>query len=133
MKYITGTYALNLPSALGTPGDWHQSALNWEEPRYLDTDDSVFGDWGIEDGIAPGLGKVKKANHIRACLDLIDEGYYSSAQGMRKDFIDEEQYTNEVFIKVSLLKNKPNWDEIDRFMGREYLCDWLDYKELAGL
>lgn len=26
MRYITGVYALNLPSTDGTPGDWHFSA-----------------------------------------------------------------------------------------------------------
>lgn len=29
MQYVTGVYALNLPSPDGTPGDWHVSALDW--------------------------------------------------------------------------------------------------------
>ena len=122
-----------MQSLLGTPGDWHQPALDWDKPRYLESDESIFGDWGIESGKAPCQGEVMKANHIRACLDLIEEGYYSSAQGMRNDFIDDERFTPDIFNKVALLKDRPNWMEIDRFMGNEYLCDWLDYKEKIGL
>ena len=47
MKYVTGIYALNLPSPDGTPGDWHFSALNWNKALMADSSKSPFGEWGL--------------------------------------------------------------------------------------
>lgn len=136
MEYITGTYALNLfVEGDDTPGDWHFSALDWTKPRIRDTEDSIYKDWGIGVIVRPELsiddnplpGRYA-ANHIRACLDLIEEGYWSSAQGMREYFIGDDQYAQTIFDKVWLLKNSPQWKDIDAFMGREYLCQWLAYR-----
>ena len=48
MKYITGVHALNLPCSLLTCGDWHSPSLQWERLRFSESNDSVFGDYGIE-------------------------------------------------------------------------------------
>ncbi|SDL83514.1 hypothetical protein SAMN05216520_11457 [Kandleria vitulina] len=57
-------------------------------------------------------------NTIRALLDLLDEGDFSNAQGMNEDFICNSIYDQEVFEKVSMLRNNDNWKEIDEFMGK---------------
>ncbi|HBG67507.1 MAG TPA: hypothetical protein DDW60_02625 [Kandleria vitulina] len=64
------------------------------------------------------------ANTIRALLDLLDEGDFSNAQGMKILFV-----TQEVFEKVSMLRNNDNWKEIDELMGKEYLMKWLKFKK----
>jgi hypothetical protein len=135
MKYITGIHALNLPCSLLTCGDWHQSAIQWKEPRFGDTTQSVFGAYGIDHGVSiPGhTEKYDVANHIRALLDLLEQGVFSVAQGMNKDFICNSEYTEEVFDKVSLLHGVQHWPQIDRFMGREYAGEWLAYKRRNGL
>ena len=46
---------------------------------------------------------------------------------MRDDYICNERYNREIFEKVLLLRNRPNWNEITAFMGREYKCKWLDF------
>ncbi len=127
--YVSGIYALNLSSPDGTPGDWHYSAIDWDNIRMSDIKESSYGSWGIYEGIVPGHGRMHVADHIRACLDLIENGYFSSAGGMRDSFISDERYTRTIFDKVWLLRSRENWKEIDAFMGREYLCDWLRYKE----
>lgn len=132
MKYITGIYALNLPSPDGTPGDWHFSALDWNKVVPVESTTSIFGDWGLHDVDVPQLGRMPVATHIRACLDLIEQGKYGTAGGMRKNFIADERFTPIIFAKVSELKNSPSWKEIDAFMGKEYLCQWLNYKEERG-
>jgi hypothetical protein len=129
MKYLSGTYALNLDCRLQTTGDWHFSSMDWRAAPLWDTSDSVYGDFGIEVRDVPGRGSLPVADHIRALLDLLERGYYSSAQGMREDFICNEDYTPLVFDKVWELRRLPNWPHIDRLMGREYGCGWLDYKE----
>jgi len=78
MRYITGIHALNLPCSLLTSGDWHQSGLRWEKITYRDTEDSIFGDWGIEQcSVVPKHeGTYAVANHIRALLDLLEIGNF---------------------------------------------------------
>jgi hypothetical protein len=135
MQYITGVHALNLPCSLLTCGDWHQSALRWENITYRDSDTGLFGDYGIEtcSAVPEHNGTYAAANHIRALLDLLETGVFSVAQGMNGDFICNDDYTDEVFGKVALMKTLPHWREIDRFMGREYYSKWLDYKKKVGL
>lgn len=128
MKYITGIYALNLNCALKTPGDWHQSALSWDNPRMRETEGSLFGEYGIEENFTvprrEGLSCFA-ANHIRALLDLIEEGDFSAAQGMRDNFIDNSCYDDEIFEKVYNMKTLPNWIEIKAFIGEEYMMKWV--------
>lgn len=133
MRYITGIYALNLPSPDGTPGDWHFSALDWNRARPAESSESPFGEWGLHLADVPAHGTMMVADHVRACLDLIAQGNYGTAQGMRDDFICDDGYTPTIFEKVTLLRDRPNWKDIDAFMGREYLCKWLDYKKERGI
>lgn len=135
MLYLSGIHALNLPCALLTCGDWHMSGINWNSIVLLDSDKSIFYDYGIEQNkiIPENTGTFNVANHIRALLDLLAQGKYSVAQGMNEDFICNDLYTEEIFQKVSLMKNLENWPEIDRFMGHEYYSKWLKYKEKERL
>jgi hypothetical protein len=133
MKYITGTHALNLPSPTDTVGDWHYSSVDWARASFWDTQDSVYHEWGIYQCEVPGKGVVMAADHVRAVLDLIEKGYFSSAQGMRDELISNERYTSLIFEKVSELCGSEGWPSIDAFMGKEYLCDWLAYKERRGM
>lgn len=130
MKYITGVHALNLNCSLDTTGDWHQSALRWEKLTLRDTKDSIFKEYGLEyDKNIPGRTETFcVANHIRAILDLIEEGKFSLVKGMRDNFICNEKYTLEVFNKVIKLKNQPNWNEIHEFMRREYFREWSEFE-----
>jgi len=47
MQYITGIHALNIPCSLDTTGDWHSSWIQWKHPRIRDTEDSIFGEYGL--------------------------------------------------------------------------------------
>ena len=131
MKYISGIHALNISCELLTCGDWHQSGIQWSNLRLLESDGSLYGDYGIEkDKTIPEHEELfNVANHIRALLDLLIQGNFSTAQGFNDDYICNEMYDEEVFDKVSVLRVNDNWEEIDRFMGREYYSKWLDYKE----
>jgi len=135
MLYITGIHALNLPCSLLTCGDWHCSSLQWKRPNLRESRNSVFGDYGIELNvkIPEHDGLYAAANHIRALLDLLELGKFSVAQGMNDDFICNADYDDEIFDKVLLLRELPGWHEIDRFMGKEYLSKWLDFKSRVGL
>ncbi|MBS3886656.1 MAG: hypothetical protein KGZ41_00990 [Dethiobacter sp.] len=135
MLYLSGIHALNVSCELLTCGDWHSSGINWHSFVLLESETSLFGDYGIEQGktIPNNPGTFNVANHIRALLDLLVQGNYSIAQGMNEDFICSDLYTEEIFQKVSLTKNLSNWPEIDRFMGREYHTEWLRFKEREKL
>lgn len=131
MEYISGQHALNLPCELETCGDWHTSALQWDHPFIRESTNSIFGDYGIEKDkrIPEHEQRYNTANHIRALLDLLEEGRFSIAQGMRDDFICNDEYDDEIFEKVFLLRHAVNWEEIDRFMAKEYHRKWKNYKE----
>lgn len=135
MLYITGIHALNLNCSLNTPGDWHQSAIQWHTLKTKHSTDSIWGDYGIEmnENVPKNPGIYHTANHIRACLDLIYDGNFVIPQGMRKNFIVVDQYDNEIFEKVAMLRFQNNWRDIDQFMCKEYLMKWVRFKELIGI
>lgn len=135
MKYISGIHALNLNCNLETCGDWHQSAIQWDAPYIKDTNNSVFGEYGLEfkKSIPEHTGDFVTANHIRALLDMLDDGQFSYAQGMRDNYICNDNYTNEIFHNVVKLRNNQNWNKIDSFMEKEYKVRWLLFKKGMGL
>ena len=136
MKYLTDIHALNLPSDTDTTGDWHASALQWEDLRMAESDDSVFGNWGITRNSPVKVPKHEGqcfniANHVRALLDMIEHGRLSIAQGMRDVYIGNDTYNDEIFPRVWLLYQSDNWPRIDRFMKKEYGRAWLRFVEEA--
>ncbi|MDD6992051.1 MAG: hypothetical protein PUI48_09540 [Oscillospiraceae bacterium] len=131
MKYISGIFALNINCDLDTCGDWHQSALKWDSFTLLESENSIWGDYGIEKNkTIPGHSvKYNVANHIRALLDLIQQHNFGLAGGMREDFICNDKYNKEIFEKVYMLRNSNRWNDISRFMGKEYCLRWIDFLE----
>ena len=131
MRYISGMQALNLPCELDTCGDWHRSGMDWDTPFILDSDHSIFGEYGIEHNkpIPDNQGLYSVANHIRACLDLLALGFYDLAQGMKEDFICTDKYDSEIFEKVLMMRKLRNWLKINDFMEQEYRLEWINFRE----
>lgn len=125
MEYVTGTYALNKPCSLETPGDWHSSQLNWSNPPLSKSEESCFGMWGIE----MHEGEFPRANHIRAVADLIELGHYGSAE-QALVFLDENpEYIEQLFCLVAkLIERYPErGPRISQYMGKEFSMMWLRY------
>lgn len=133
MLYITGVHALNIPCRLDTCGDWHSTAIQWDNPNFEESSNSIFGEYGIDENISVSfLGEQKKynvANHIRALLDLMVDDRLGIVQGIRDDYICNDKYTKEIFEKVILLKNRNNWKDIDQLMSKEYMMEWINFKK----
>ncbi|WP_304626409.1 hypothetical protein [uncultured Parasutterella sp.] len=68
-----------------------------------------------------------RSSHIRALLDLVSEGNFGYAQGMNKDFICNNKYTEEVFSKLLLLRTSHMWEKIKGVIGKEYGVAWLRF------
>lgn len=140
MLYITGLFALNLECSLGTTGDWHMSGMDWSKLTLADSNNSIFGTYGIERSSTRLVPEHESkphniANHVRACLDLIEQENYCAAEGMYRDFLDEDdRYNANVFAHVlKLIKVYPNrFDKINRFMGREYGTKWIFFITSKG-
>lgn len=134
MRYITGIHALNIPCRLDTCGDWHWGALQWKNIQYGETETSIFGDTGIEEGkeIPNNAGRYAVADHVRACLDLIERGDFANAQGMRDAYISNNKYTEMIFHNVYKLKDRADWKRISDFMGREYRMQWIRFLQRGG-
>lgn len=134
MEYISGMYALNLTCDLETCGDWHTSALDWQKVYTMESNGSLFGNYGIESNrsIPEHSGTYYVANHIRAILDLMYEERFGCIQGMKEDFIVTDNYNEEIFELVDKLINHSTPDKANRikeFMCREYRLEWVDYME----
>lgn len=133
MEYITGMFALNIPCALGTTGDWHRSSLPWNKVEVRDSNKSVLKDLGIEKGkYIEELGTLQNvADHIRACADLLDEGRYSLASGMRLDYFDNDKDISEILFdyvyRLKAVKNEHDWQDISRVMEKDYMLRWLKF------
>ena len=135
MKYITGMFALNIPCSLGTTGDWHRTSLPWERVEIRESDDSVLKEEGIEkDVFVEELGRnCNVANHIRACVDMLDEGRYSLASGMRYDFFDDDMSFNPVLFdyvyRLKAVKTPREWKAICQVLEKDYMLRWLRFLE----
>ena len=129
MLYLSGIHALNIPCKLNTSGDWHASALSWNDIHLKESDNSIFGDYGIEQNkvIPEHQNAYNVANHIRALLDIISDGNFSVAEGMREDFICNDNYNEEIFQNVIKLHDFPIWDKVNSFMIKEYKMKWINY------
>ena len=139
MKYISGIFALNIPCPLGTTGDWHRSSLTWNKLRLHESDDSVMKEKGIEKDVYVRElgGRYNVANHIRAIADLLDDGDYVTAEGMRNDYLDDDRrFDSTLFEYVYALKETKSdrdWWRISLRVEQEYMLKWLKFLEEKGI
>lgn len=134
MLYVSGVYALNLPCKLDLQGDWHMSALDWKKITFLNSADSIYKDYGIEQSYSNSLVNlynVNKANYIRACLDLLEQGKFSLLKTFMHKWLDtdDKKLLSEIFSQVSKLSTSDKWSEIDDFMCHEYMMKWVSFKD----
>ena len=139
MKYISGIFALNIPCPLGTTGDWHSSSLKWDKLTLHESADSVLEEKGIEKDVYVRElgGRYNVANHIRAIADLLDDGDYVTAEGMRNDYLDDDRrFDRTLFEYVYALretKNDRGWWRISLKVEQEYMLKWLKFLEEKGI
>lgn len=135
MLYISYMHALNIPCKLETSGDWHWGAYKWKKFKLLESQNSIFKDYGIEKDKEIPFNKEKfnVANHIRALLDMIEAGYFKEAQGMNNDYICNDKYNLEIFKKVLMLKENKNFIDINKFMLKEYGKKWAEFLRKENL
>ena len=131
MKYISGLHALNIPCRLETTGDWHTLSLSWENIPLWETEDSPFGTQRIElhQSLMGKKGVFYVADHIRACLDMLQAGDFSNLQGMRHDYICTDIYDAAIFAAVWKFRSSAHWPSIDRFMEKEYRMKWVRFRK----
>jgi hypothetical protein len=130
MRYISGAAALNTHQNDITCGDWHSYLKT--RPEICESEDSPLGTWDIHPDTTDEWNGMPVAGHMRACLDLICSGKAFAAQGMRKDFICNEDLTPTILAAtIYLMQNTDMTKEIDDFMAREYRIDWVWAKREA--
>lgn len=131
MRYISGTHALNIDNSLNTCGDWHITAIYWED-KYIDfkdTDKSLFGDWGIEYNkeIPLHTELYPVANDLRAVLDLMIDNRLRYIKGFRNDWFCTDEYNEIFFEQVIKLRELPQWKDINNLMKQEFMFEWDNY------
>ena len=102
--------------------------------RFLETENSIFKDFGIykNKNVPFHDGVYYVANILRACLDMLELGQFTILQGMNNNYICNEKITPILFDKVLMLKNNKNWDDIKKFMHKEYGKKWRLFLEKDG-
>lgn len=138
MLYVSGVYALNLPCKLDLQGDWHMSALDWKKITFLNSADSIYKDYGIEQSYSNSfvnLYNVNKANYVRACLDMLEQGQFSLLKTFMHKWLDtdDKKLLSEIFSQVLKLSTSGKWSEIDDFMCHEYMMKWGRFKNEKGI
>lgn len=138
MLYVSCVYALNLPCKLDLQGDWHMSSLDWDKVTFLNSADSIYKDYGIEQSYSNSLVNlyyVNKANYIRACLDLLELGKFSLLKTFMHKWLDtdDKKLLSEIFSQVSKLSTSDKWSEIDDLMCHEYMMKWVRFKYEKGI
>lgn len=131
MLYVTGEQALNCPCDLETGGDWHRGCMNWQRLDLMDTETAFYGGYGVSKrtDVPEHEGEnIYVADTLRALLDMLFRGQYGLAQGAKEDFICNDSYTDEFFSKVFELRGQENWQDIDKFMEREWRLEWVRWK-----
>lgn len=130
MKYVTGIPALNMKNELNTFGDWHRGTIDWLNLKEVESSESVLGDWGIESGLNPVTNQpIKKANHIRAILDILEGRVDTPIEWLyqfKHDFISTDEYDELIVEKASLLKESSNWEKIDLLMKSTFPLLWRE-------
>lgn len=134
MKYLSGFYALTIACELNTDGSTHFGSLDWsnESLDLKDSENSIFGDWGIEKDkviFEHPDEKYNVANHIRAILDMMEEGRVYVLRNFREHYIGTDEYNDIIFEKVYMLRDKDNWDLIDDLMWSCYGDEWKAFIE----
>lgn len=55
---------------------------------------------------------------------MLELGQFTILQGMNNNYICNEKITPILFNNVLMLKNNENWDDIKKFMHKEYGKKW---------
>ena len=105
MKYISNEYALNIPCSLKTSGDWHYNSYPVEKAKLFDSNESYFGDFGIEEHVINNKTYFV-ANHLRAVLDLMFCKKFDFLKGFKDDFIVVDDYNQSSNLYNSVLMNR---------------------------
>ncbi|MCL2311245.1 MAG: hypothetical protein FWC41_04465 [Firmicutes bacterium] len=127
-NYITGIYALNLPTDNGSKADWHD-VFHWrngiEKPREItvagintESTGFIYNGYGVCEGkkhlLNVGLivdkPNVYVANHCRAILDMVYDCLYKynaiyNLTGALDDWFDKETDIQEFISRCSEMKN----------------------------
>lgn len=119
MLYLSGVFALNHQQNKEN-GDWHEKALNWQKPFYLESINSLLKEEGIEKDntfankyqlITPYYAKTE-----RALVDLLAKHEFKFLIGMKRDYPLTETELSYLFILARQLKD----EEINQFLEKEY-------------
>ena len=63
---------------------------------------------------------------------MLELGQFTILQGMNNNYICNEKITPILFDKVLMLKNNKNWNDIKKFMHKEYGKKWRFFLENEG-
>ena len=63
---------------------------------------------------------------------MLELGQFTILQGMNNNYICNEKITTILFDKVLMLRNNENWDNIKKFMHKEYGKKWRLFLEKEG-
>lgn len=130
MKYVTGVNALNFNCVRNAYGNCDAALSKLEGAEVKETEGSIYGEYGVLafDGVPGYAGTLYVANMLRALLDLLVDGDFTSAEGARDTYIRNDAQSREFMEHVAELNGLVPWGPIDAFMRKEFMMDWIRFK-----
>lgn len=146
MFYLTMQSALYFPCINNTSPLCHKESLEHLLTKELieedicDTHRSVFGVYGLEmlqrsvfleslpifDLTIPEY----KANHHRACLDLLEYNKFHILNGKLREIFSSKDQFNELFTYTERLRDSSFWNKIDKFFQTEATEEWKEFSQI---
>ena len=132
MMYLTGELAFGIPCKLETNGRWDISRKQFANATFVDSDNTLWGNYGIEEAkIIPGkeFTVFNVANHVRAYLDMllaVDD--LSKMEGIYEDWIGAVKYRLDIFECVySRMRDHERYNDVVAFFIKEFGNAWPSY------
>lgn len=136
MKYITGIIALGTECELPTCGLWNvskQQFLDDELCKGVESDDSPFKDWGIEENKVLRYREFclfNVANHTRAYVDMLYQHRFEELKDIFFEAINNGEARKDIFMLVyGKLRHLAEYKKINEFMTTEFGNAWIAYKD----
>lgn len=137
MQYITGRVAFGVYDETSEScGIWNirkHEFLDEEALKCRNSEESVFGDWGIQKDVMLPYHEFctfNVAGHIRAYCDMLEMGKAADMRGLFAEAIDSAKCRMDIFMLVyGKMREHPQYPFIDAFFKEEFGNAWESYKK----
>ena len=138
MRYVTGRCAFGVIDDTPSVGIWNIRKSDFLGEGFIerDSEDSIFGDWGIQKNVLIPYREFctfNVANHVRAYCDMLEMGMMTDMKGLFAEAIDNAKCRLDIFTLVyGKMRNTELFEFVNIFFLEEFGSDWTSYKDAVN-